>query len=228
MIKLEKIIILTNKNYIKILYKGELSTNNKYFKFNNNNYIIIDENTKIINSDNEDNILNYLEIKNKLTELEEKLEENNTEFEEIFRIEAKRKDAIIFWVVFSLLSIGIITATVSIFFTSLLKVVLASIIPSLIAINYFKNFTMNDKPKKKEILDALLSLENESEELTKEIEQLQHKLSKLNLQKINFEKLNLQKINFERLYNPIITMKHYNSEVKPLTKKLTNNKTRNQ
>ena len=52
MIKLEKIIILTNKNDIKILYKGELSMNNKYFKFNNNNYIIIDENTKIINSDN--------------------------------------------------------------------------------------------------------------------------------------------------------------------------------
>ena len=192
--------------------------NNKYFKINDDNYIIIDENTKIINTENEENIMNFLKIKNKLTELEEKLEENSIEMKEIFRINAKRKENIFMWITLSLLSSGLVTTTVSIFLTSLLKVILVSIIPSLIAINYFKNFSINGMPRKKEILNNLLTLENEREKLTKEIEELQHKLSNLNLQEIKIERVN----------TPIKPMKHDNIEVKPLTKKLTNNKTRNQ
>ena len=73
MIKLEKIIILTNKNYIKILYKGGHTMNNKYFKINGNRYILINKDAEIIKAENEENIINFLEIKNRLIELQEKL-----------------------------------------------------------------------------------------------------------------------------------------------------------
>ena len=100
---------------------------------------------------------------------------------------------------------------------TVLKTILISIIPYLfVSAAIQKKFS--NMPSKKQNLKKLEFLEKKEEKLTKEIEELQDILSKLNLQEIKIERAN----------TPIKPMKHDNTEIKPLTKKLTNNKTRNQ
>jgi len=181
--------------------------NNKYFKIDDKKYIIInkDKNTKL--------------IKNKLTELEEKLEKNSIEKEKIINIETKRKDIWIFSIISHILFFSIIGTLCYMFCHTLLKTILVSIIPCLFASACIIEDIQKMYPYKtgkKENLNNLLTLETEREKLTKEIQELQDILSKLNLQEIKIERVN----------TPIKPMKQSNTKHKPIVRKLTNDKTR--
>ena len=192
----------------------------KYIKIDSEHYAIGNNDIYLIKTEKEEDIINILEIKNRLIELQEKLKINSIEKVHINNIETMRKHNVVDSISFHILAFLIFGGFIGIlgfyFSLALLKVILISIIPCFFAsVCIQRMFPTTDK---KENLNKLLILEKEEEELTKEIEQLQDILSKLNLQKVNFKRFN----------TPIKPMKQSNTKHKPTVRKLTNNKTRNQ
>ena len=164
----------------------------KYIKIDSEHYAIGNNDIYLIKTEKEEDIINILEIKNRLIELQEKLRTNSIEKVHINNIETMRKhnvgDSIPLHIL-AFLIFGTFIGTLGFYFSlALLKVILISIIPCFFAsVCIQRVFPITGK---KENLNSLLTLETEREELTKEIEQLQHKLSKHNLQKIKFKKVN--------------------------------------